>query len=274
MAQSEDVTLLSNIMTIICIYNLLHNEYSVSYLILTECLWPTKHCGIAKAHPPNYTQTMTQTALITGATRGLGAALAEALAPTHHIIAVGRTTGALEDLDDRIKTLGGATTLAPMDITIDPAMQQLCLSIFDRWGGLNLWFHAAVHAAPLTPASHINPKDFTKSVDINITATSRMISYVAPLLGADGKAVFFNDPIIGLLGGAAYFGSYGATKAAQIALARSWAVETVKTGPCVHIVTPNPMPTATRARFFPGEDRTLLANPRTEADRLLRTVLT
>ena len=216
---------------------------------------------------------MTKTALITGATRGLGAALAEALAPTHHIIAVGRTTGALEDLDDRIKALGGDATLAPMDITVDPAMQQLCRSIFDRWGGLNLWIHTAVHAAPLTPASHIDPKDFTKSVDINITATSRMISYVAPLLGADGKAVFFEDPIIGHGGGAAYFGSYGATKAAQIALARSWAVETVKTGPRVHIAVPNPMPTATRARFFPGEDRGPLAAPRDEAARLLPAIL-
>jgi len=212
---------------------------------------------------------MTKTALITGASRGLGAALATALAPTHHIIAVGRTTGALEDLDDRIKAVGGDATLAPMDITVDAAMQQLCRSIFDRWGKLDLWVHAAIHAAPLTPASHINPKDFTKSTDINITATSRMISYVAPLLGADGRAVFFDD----LRAGEAYFGSYGATKAAQIALARSWQVETAKTGPRVHIATPNPMPTATRARFFPGEDRTPLFDPTAEAARLLPDIL-
>ncbi|MCF2903465.1 SDR family oxidoreductase [Octadecabacter sp. CECT 8868] len=206
-----------------------------------------------------------KTALITGASRGLGAALAEALAPTHHIIAVGRTTGALEDLDDRIKAAGGDATLAPMDITIDAAMQQLCRSIHDRWGGVDLWLHTAIHAAPLTPAHHINPKDFTKSTEINITATSRLISYVAPLLGADGKAVFFDDP----REGAAFFGSYGATKAAQIALAKSWAIETAKTGPNVQIVTPNPMPTATRARFFPGEDRDPLADIHSEAARLL-----
>ncbi len=212
---------------------------------------------------------MTKIALITGASRGLGAALAEALAPTHHIVALGRTTGALEDLDDRIKALGGDATLAPMDITTDAAMQQLCRSIFDRWGKLDLWVHAAVHAAPLTPASHINPKDFAKSTDINITATSRMISYVAPLLGADGKAVFFDDP----RGGEVYFGSYGATKAAQIALARSWQGETTKTGPRVQILAPNPMPTATRARFFPGEDRAPLADPRDEATRLLPDIL-
>lgn len=214
-----------------------------------------------------------KTVLITGASRGLGAALAEALAPTHHIIAVGRTTGALEDLDDRIKALNGEATLAPMDITVDAAMQQLCRSIHDRWSSLDLWLHTAVHAAPLTPASHINPKDFAKSVDINLTATSRLMSYVAPLLGETGKAVFFDDPIIGARGGAAFFGSYGATKAAQIALARSWEVETVKTGPRVQILTPKPMPTATRARFFPGEDRAPLADIRDEAARLLPDIL-
>lgn len=210
-----------------------------------------------------------KTALITGASRGLGAALAQALAPTHHIIAVGRTVGALEELDDRIKATGGDATLAPMDITVDAAMQQLCRSIFDRWGSLDMWLHTAIHAAPLTPASHINPKDFAKSTDVNITATSRMISYLAPLLGATGKAVFFDDP----RGGDAYFGSYGATKAAQIALARSWNVETRKTGPHVLITTPNPMPTATRARFFPGEDRAPLADPKSEAARLLPAIL-
>jgi len=78
------------------------------------------------------TRNMTQTALITGASRGLGAALAKALAPTHHIIAVAKTVGALEELDDAIQAAGGQATLAPMDITIDAAMQQLCRGIFDR----------------------------------------------------------------------------------------------------------------------------------------------
>ena len=210
-----------------------------------------------------------KTALITGASRGLGAALAEALAPTHHIIAVGRTTGALENLDDRIKAKGGDATLAPMDITVDPAMQQLCRSIYDRWGKLDLWVHTAVHTAPLTPASHINPKDFNKSVDINISATSRLISYVTPLLGESGTAVFFDDP----RGGEQFFGSYGTTKTAQIALARSWAAETAKTGPNVCILTPNPMPTSTRARFYPGEDRAFLAGVHDEAARLLPEIL-
>ncbi|WP_439155558.1 SDR family NAD(P)-dependent oxidoreductase [Yoonia sp.] len=212
---------------------------------------------------------MTQIALITGASRGLGAALAKALAPTHHIIAVGKTVGALEDLDDAIQALGGQATLAPMDITVDAAMQQLCRGIFDRWGKLDLWLHAAVHAAPLAPAGHIGPKDLAKSMSINVEATARLIAYVGPLLGETGQAVFFDDP----RGGAQFFGAYGASKAAQIALARSWQAESLRTGPKVTILEPAPMPTATRARFHPGEDRSTLTDPATEAARLLPQIL-
>lgn len=208
---------------------------------------------------------MSKTALITGASRGLGAALAEALAPTHHIIAVGRTTGALEELDDRIQAKGGSATLAPMDITNADAMAVLCRGIHDRWGGLDLWLHCAVHAAPLTPTDHIDAKDMEKSIAGNVTATARLITFVSPLLGADGTAVFFDDP----RAGTKFFGSYGATKAAQIALATSWQVETAQIGPRVHILTPEPMPTATRARFFPGEDRTLLSDTATQAAAVL-----
>jgi len=204
-------------------------------------------------------------ALITGASRGLGAALAEALAPTHHIIAVARTVGALEELDDRIKARGGAATLAPMNVTDAGAMQTLCRGIHDRWGQMDLWLHTAIHAAPLTPTPHIDAKDLAKSIEGNITATSMLINYVAPLLGATGRAVFFDDPVAGHK----FFGSYGATKAAQMALVRSWAAESARIGPQVQIVTPQPMPTATRARFFPGEDRAGLHDIHAEAARLL-----
>jgi len=214
-------------------------------------------------------RSMTKTVLITGASRGLGAALAKALAPTHHVIAVGKTVGALEELDDAIQAEGGQATLAPMDISVDAAMQQLCRGIYDRWGSLDLWLHTAIHAAPLAPAGHIGPKDLSKSMSINIEATSRLISYVSPLLGAHGKAVFFDDA----RGGDQFFGAYGATKAAQIALARSWQAESAKTGPQVQILTPAPMPTATRARFYPGEDRAALAEPAVEAARLLPEIL-
>ncbi len=204
-------------------------------------------------------------ALITGASRGLGAAFAEALCETHHIVAVARTTGALEELDDRIQAKGGAATLAPMDITNADAMAQLCRSVYDRWGKVDLWIHTAAHGAPLTPADHIDQKDWSKSVAINLDAVGRLIPFLSPLLGTEGQAVFFDDP----RGGEKFFGSYGATKAAQIALARSWQIETANNGPKVSVLTPKGMPTGTRARFFPGEPRDALAHPRDEAKRLL-----
>lgn len=208
---------------------------------------------------------MTKTALITGASRGLGAALAEALAPTYHIIAVARTTGALEELDDRIKAKGGSATLAPMDVTNEGAMATLCRGIHDRWGSLDLWLHTAIHAGPLTPTHHLDAKDMAKSVANNVTATATLITFVAPLLGQSGQAVFFDDP----RAGQKFFGSYGATKAAQSALARSWQAETDKIGPRVHIITPDPMATATRARFFPGEDRATLSDIHAQAAAVL-----
>jgi NAD(P)-dependent dehydrogenase (short-subunit alcohol dehydrogenase family) len=210
-------------------------------------------------------------ALVTGASRGLGAALAEALAPEHHVIAVARTQGGLEELDDRIRARGGSATLAPMDVTRPEAMAQLCRQIHDRWGRLDRWAHAAVYAPPLAPAAHLDETDWAKSVALNVTATGRLIPMVEPLLQAAGApmALFFDDP----RAGAKFFGAYGATKAAQIALARSWAAETAQSKLKVRILTPQPMPTATRARFFPGEDRTRLADPRTEAARLLAEAL-
>jgi NAD(P)-dependent dehydrogenase (short-subunit alcohol dehydrogenase family) len=210
---------------------------------------------------------MTGIALITGASRGLGAALAEALAGTHHVVAVARTTGALEELDDRIQAAGGQSTLAPMDVTNADAMAHLCRGIHDRWGHADLWLHTAVHAAPLAPAGHVDAKDWEKSVTINATATATLIRMVEPLLRAApaGRAVFFDDP----RAGQPFFGAYGATKAAQVALARSWQAETARTGPRVDVLEPAPMPTAVRARFFPGEDRIKLAHPRDEARRLL-----
>ncbi|WP_135449038.1 SDR family NAD(P)-dependent oxidoreductase [Tabrizicola caldifontis] len=210
-------------------------------------------------------------ALVTGASRGLGSAMAEQLALRGwHVVAVARTVGGLEDLDDRVKRAGlpgaGGLTLAPMDVTTDDAMRHLCRSIHDRWGGLGLWVHAAIHAAPLAPAGHIDPKDWDKSIATNTRATGMLIPMVEPLLRAHrGTALFLDDP----QAGKPFFGAYGATKAAQIALARSWQAETAKHGPRVMIQTPAPLPTATRARFFPGEDRARLADVQAEAARLL-----
>jgi NAD(P)-dependent dehydrogenase (short-subunit alcohol dehydrogenase family) len=209
------------------------------------------------------------TALVTGASRGLGHALALALAPTHHVVAVARTVGGLEELDDRIQAQGGQATLAPMDITVPEAMRQLARSIYDRWGGLDLWVHTAVHAGPLAPAGHLAVKDLDKSIATNLRATADLIGVLTPLLGAEGRAIFLDDR----RGGEKFFGHYGSTKAAQIALATSWQAEGERIGPNVRILQPRPMGTATRARFYPGEDRAALATPAQEAQRLLPLIL-
>ena len=210
-------------------------------------------------------------ALVTGASRGLGAAIAETLAARGwHILAVARTTGALEELDDRIRKAGGSATLAPMDVGTPEAMVQLAQAVAGRWGGLDLWAHTAIHAAPLSPAGHVDAKDFQKSVDLNIVTTRGLIALFEPLLRArSGTALFFDDA----RGGQKFFGSYGATKAGQIALARSWQLENEKIGPRVVIAEPAPMPTAVRARFFPGEDRERLTPCKAEAERILSDIL-
>ena len=215
------------------------------------------------------TQDMTKKiALVTGASRGLGAALAEALATQGwHVIALARTLGALEDLDDRIKARGGSATLAAMDITQDDAMRHLCRDIHDRWGHLDLWAHTAIHAPPMSPADHVALKDWDKCVAINIRATGFLIPMVAPLLlaaPARATALFIDDKVAGRK----FMGAYGASKAAQMAMARAWAAETVKTSPRVLVEVAAPMPTATRARFYPGEDRSRLAPCAQEAARL------
>lgn len=209
-------------------------------------------------------------ALVTGASRGLGAALAEALAEAGwHVMAVARTQGGLEELDDRIQAKGGQATLAPMDVTDPDAMKHLAASVGGRWGGVQLWVHAAIHAAPLAPAGHIDAKDMTRSIATNIAATATLIPLIEPLLRAgNGTALFLDDPHAG----EKFFGAYGATKAAQIALARSWQAENARIGPRVKIVAPAPMATATRARFFPGENRGALSDPRIEAARIIEAL--
>jgi hypothetical protein len=210
-------------------------------------------------------------ALVTGASRGLGAALAEQLAYRGwHVVAVARTVGGLEELDDRVKAArlpgAGALTLAPMDVTNLDAMRHLCRSLHDRWGALQLWAHTAVHAAPLSPAGSIDTKDLDKSIATNLRATSSLITFVEPLLRAGhGTALFFDDPVARQT----FAGAYGPTKSGQITLARNWQQENRKVGPRVLIETPRPMPTAVRARFYPGEDRSPLIAPRDEAARLL-----
>ena len=132
---------------------------------------------------------------------------------------------------------------------------------------LDLWVHCAIHASPLSPVSHISEKDWEKTIAINITATGRLITNIESLLLANsGTAIHIDDKV----SGHKFFGNYGSSKAAQRALFESWASETVKTGPNILVFSPNPMPTACRARFFPGEDRSALFHPSEEAVRLIK----
>lgn len=206
-------------------------------------------------------------ALVTGASRGLGAACAEWLAARGaHVVAVARTTGGLEELDDRIQAAGGSATLAPMDVANEAAMAHLCRSIHDRWGKADIWVHAAIHATALTPAGQIREKDLDANIATNIRATARLIAMVGPLIAPSDKAtaIFFDDE-----GEAMYGGAYAMSKAAQRALVTRWQAESAKHGPRVELLSPKPMPTAVRARFHPGEPREGLAQPRDEAERLL-----
>lgn len=213
----------------------------------------------------------TTVALVTGASRGLGYATAVELARKGaHVIALARTVGGLEDLDDAIKAAGGSATLVPLDITDEAGLQRMCLSIFERWGHLDLLVHCAAHAVLLSPVAHVTEKDFDRMWAVNTRATQRIIAMTEPLLKAAdaGTAVFINDP----KGGQKFFAGYGTTKAASQAIVDSWAAETKTIGPRVISFTPNPMPTGIRARFFPGEDRANLTSTQSEAERLIEVI--
>jgi NAD(P)-dependent dehydrogenase (short-subunit alcohol dehydrogenase family) len=225
-------------------------------------------------------ETVPRVALITGASRGLGAALSEALAGRGwHVVAVARTVGALEDLDDRIKSRAvGTATLSPIDLTQDDALRHLCRSIHERWGHVDLWAHTAIQAPPLSPAGHVAVKDWDRALAVGLRATGVLIPMVEPLLRAApqmGRAVFFDDPACRDAQDCnrAHFGAYGAVKSGQMALAQAWAAENAALGPerapQVSICAPSPMPTGTRARFFPGEPADRLSPCATEARRCL-----
>lgn len=210
--------------------------------------------------------------LVTGASRGLGYAVAQALgARGARVVALARTIGGLEELADAIEAQGGpAPTLVPLSLADDPGVQRLGLAIHERWGRLDLVVHCAAHAAPLAPAEHIADRDFDVSVEANLRGTERLVVCVQPLLRASpaGRFVYVADN----RAGQPFFGAYGATKAAGEALVRSWAAESERIGPQVLVFHPNPMPTALRARFFPGEPTDRLTACGIEAARMIETL--
>ena len=202
----------------------------------------------------------------------MGYATARALgAGGAQVIAMARTVGGLEDLADAIEADGGPSpTLVPLSITDEGGLQRLCLAIHERWGRLDFAIHCAANAPPLAPAAHTAERDFDQAIEVNLRGTQRLISMLQPLLLAApaGRFVYVADD----RAGQPFFGSYGAGKAAAEALIRSWAAETARIGPRVTLFHPNPMPTALRARFYPGEDTHALAPCADEAARLLESL--
>jgi NADP-dependent 3-hydroxy acid dehydrogenase YdfG len=206
-------------------------------------------------------------ALVTGASRGFGFACAAAMGSAGaHVIALARTVGGLEELDDNITATGGNTTLTPLDILDDPALERLGAAIHGRWGRIDLWLHTAIHAAPLQPAEHIAAKELDQTIATNIRAFQRLIRIVDPLLRLSDHpmALIAADNAAS----AKFHGTYAAAKAAQSALTRAWAAES-GTRITIAEVVPPPMPTALRARFHPGEDRTPLCPIDEAAARLM-----
>ncbi len=211
---------------------------------------------------------MTKISLVTGASRGLGYATALQLAQAgHHVLALARTQGGLEELADQIEATDGSVTLVPLDITDDGGLARMCRAIHDRWGRLDLLVHAAAHAAPCAPTQMIAEKDLDRVLAVNMRAAQRLITMCDPLLKAApaGRAVYVADS----RAGESFFGAYGASKAAGRAFYDSWAKESAGLGLTVSIFEPRPMPTALRARFYPGENPADLTPTADEARRLV-----
>ena len=194
-------------------------------------------------------------ALITGASRGIGFATALALAKAGaHIIAVARTQGGLEELDDAIRTVGGTATLVPLNVTDLDGLSRLGAALHERHGKLDILVGNAGIAGPSSPLGHIELKQWNEVMAINVTANFQLIRCMDPLLKQSdaGRVVFITSGVAHKA--PAYLGLYAASKAALDALARSWAHETASTALRVNLFSPGPIRTRMRATVFPGED--------------------
>jgi len=202
-------------------------------------------------------------ALVTGATRGIGRACALALALAGaHVVAVGRTQGALETLDDEIKAATGKpATLVPLDLTQGDTIDGLGLAIHQRFGRLDILVHAAAILGGLSPISHIDPSNWEKVFSSNVTATYRLIRSTERLLRESpaGRGIFFTTGRVERP--KAFWGAYGASKAALEHLVRTWADELENTTIRAVLVDPGTMRTKMRAEAMPGEDPMTLPEP-------------
>jgi NAD(P)-dependent dehydrogenase (short-subunit alcohol dehydrogenase family) len=201
-------------------------------------------------------------ALVTGASRGIGYQIAKQMAAAGaHVIAVARTVGGLEDLDDEIKAAGGQATLVPLDLTDMEGIDRLGGAINDRWGKLDILVANAGVLGVISPIGHVEAKVFDKVMAINVTSTWRLIRSVDPLLRKSdaGRAILLSS---GAAHSArAFWGPYAASKAAVEALGRSWADETRNTPLRVNSVDPGATRTAMRAQAVPGENPDTLPTP-------------
>ena len=216
-------------------------------------------------------------ALVTGASRGIGRAAALALASSGaHVVALARTQGALEELDDEIRALRrtepGATTLVPMDLRDFAAIDRLGEALYRRWGRLDAFVGNAGVLGVLSPLHHLDPKTWDEVIAVNVTANWHLIRSLDPLLrrSTAGRVAFITSGVASRAELRAYWGPYATSKAALDALARTYAAETVNTSNIrVMLINPGPLRTAMRARAMPGEDPSTLRAPQELAPKIV-----
>ncbi|SFV35356.1 NAD(P)-dependent dehydrogenase, short-chain alcohol dehydrogenase family [Devosia crocina] len=208
--------------------------------------------------------------LVTGASRGIGyAAALEAARRGAHVVAVARTVGGLEELDDAIQEADGSSTLVPFDLRDGDAIDRLGAAIFERWGHLDGLVANAGMLGTLSPVPHLKPDEFDKVMAINVTANFRLLRSLDLLLRQSeaGRAVFVSS-------GAArsakpFWGLYAASKAALDALVKSYAGEMSTTNVKTNVFYPGVVRTAMRAKAMPGEDPETLPTPADIAPKLV-----
>ncbi len=201
-------------------------------------------------------------ALVTGASRGIGRAVARALAGEGaHVILAARRAGSLEDVDDEIRAAGGSATLVKLDLTDGDKVDALGPTLYERWGKLDVLIANAGMLGPITPLPHISNDAWETAFATNVTANWRLIRTLDPLLRhADaGRAVFVTSGAANAHH--AYWGTYAVTKAALNALAKTYALEIANTTVRANLISPGPIRTEMRQQAFPGEDPMTLPTP-------------